>query len=57
MGPNELLKVLNGVSSRLHDCERDNFAGEEEVEAWRVACGAVDTLKRIVMERMSKSTP
>jgi hypothetical protein len=55
MGPNELMKVLDGLSNRLHDCGSDSFIDDEEHEAWRVACGAVDTLRMIVRERMSKA--
>ena len=53
MGPNELLKVLNGISSRLHDCG-ESLVGQEETEAWDVACAAVDTLRTIVTARMLK---
>jgi hypothetical protein len=57
MGPEELVKELNVISNRLHHCGKESFTTEDEVEAWEVACGAVDALRTIVVGRAQMTAP
>jgi hypothetical protein len=56
-GPCDLLDKLSYVSTCLHECDKQCFATDDEVEAWEVACGAVDVLRAFVVARMERDAP
>jgi hypothetical protein len=57
MKADDIVKTLNTISSSLHDCSRESFSGQEEVEAWGMACEAIDRLRCLVVERLQTTTP